>query len=83
MGVVSLHEIQPYLGEPYFAQLVIARDILYEDFPRLTPDQSLTCRHDLHGQFAAIRLQVHTEISEKEILPTKQSPSARFCLAKK
>ena len=42
LGVVSLHDIKPYLGEPDLAQLVIARDILHEDFPRLTPDQPLT-----------------------------------------
>ena len=42
MGVVSLHDIKPYLGEPDLAQLVIARDILHENFPRLTPDQPLT-----------------------------------------
>lgn len=42
LGVVSLHDIKPYLGEPDLAQLVIARDILHENFPRLTPDQPLT-----------------------------------------
>ena len=42
MGVVSLHDIKPYLGEPDLAELVIARDILREDFPRVAPDQPLT-----------------------------------------
>ncbi len=41
LGVVSLHDIKPYLGEPDLAELVIARDILREDFPRLAPDQPL------------------------------------------
>jgi chloride channel protein, CIC family len=40
-GVVSLHDIKPYLGEPDLAELVIARDILREDFPRIRPDQPL------------------------------------------
>jgi len=39
--VVSLHDIKPYLGEPDLAELVIARDILHEDFPRVAPDQRL------------------------------------------
>jgi chloride channel protein, CIC family len=41
-GVVSLHDIKPYLGEPDLAELVIARDIVREDFPRVAPDQPLT-----------------------------------------
>ena len=40
-GVVSLHDIKPYLGEPDLAELVIARDILHEDFPRVAPSQPL------------------------------------------
>jgi CIC family chloride channel protein len=42
LGVVSLHDIKPYLGEPDLAELVIARDILREEFPRTQPDQPLT-----------------------------------------
>ena len=42
LGVVSLHDIKSYLGEPDLAKLVIARDILREDFPRVAPDQPLT-----------------------------------------
>ena len=41
LGVVSLHDIKPYLGEPDLAELVIARDILRDDFPRLAADQPL------------------------------------------
>jgi chloride channel protein, CIC family len=42
LGVVSLHDIKPYLGEPDLAELVIARDILRDDFPRVGPEQLLT-----------------------------------------
>jgi CIC family chloride channel protein len=42
LGVVSLHDIKPYLAEPDLAVLVIARDILREDFPRVAPEQPLT-----------------------------------------
>ena len=42
LGVVSLHDIKPYLGEPDLAELVIARDIIREDFPRVAPEQPLT-----------------------------------------
>jgi CIC family chloride channel protein len=42
LGAVSLHDIKPYLAEPALGELVRARDILHEDFPRVTPDQPLT-----------------------------------------
>ncbi len=42
VGVVALHDIKPYLGEPDLAELVLARDILREDFPRVSPEQPLT-----------------------------------------
>ncbi len=41
LGVVSLHDIKPYLGEPELADLVIARDILRDDFPHVAPEQLL------------------------------------------
>ncbi len=42
LGVVALHDIKPYLAEPDLAELVIARDILRDDFPTVAPDQPLT-----------------------------------------
>jgi chloride channel protein, CIC family len=41
-GVVSLHDIKPYLGEPDLAELVIARDIVRDDFAHVAPEQPLT-----------------------------------------
>ncbi len=42
LGAVSLHDIKPHLGEPELAELVLARDILREDFPRVVLNQPLT-----------------------------------------
>ncbi len=42
LGAVSLHDIKPYLGESEVAELVLAGDILREDFPRLDPEQVLS-----------------------------------------
>ncbi len=42
LGVVSLHDIKPYLSEPDLAELVLVRDILREDFPRVAPESPLT-----------------------------------------
>jgi len=42
VGAVSLHDIKPFLGDPDLAGLVIASDIMREDFPRIGPRQSLS-----------------------------------------
>lgn len=42
LGAVSLHDIKPYLGEPGVAELVLAGDIVHEDFPRVSPDETLS-----------------------------------------
>jgi CIC family chloride channel protein len=51
LGAVSLHDIKPYLGQLELAELVIARDIMREDFPRIGPDQSLS---DGLGRFLGV-----------------------------
>jgi CIC family chloride channel protein len=48
VGAVSLHDIKPYLGDPDLAELVIASDIVREDFPKIGPDESL---NDALGRF--------------------------------
>jgi len=42
LGAVSLEDIKPYLQDPGLASVVVARDIVHEDFPQVTPDQSFT-----------------------------------------
>jgi CIC family chloride channel protein len=42
LGAVSLHDIKPYLGDADLASLVIASDIMREEFPRIGPKQSLS-----------------------------------------
>jgi CIC family chloride channel protein len=42
VGAVSLHDIKPYLADPGLAGLVLARDIVREDFPRTAPEEALS-----------------------------------------
>jgi CIC family chloride channel protein len=42
LGVVAMHDIKPYLGDPALAELVLARDIVHDNFPRVAPEQPLT-----------------------------------------
>ena len=58
LGAVSLHDIKPYLGQLDLAELVIARDIMREDFPRIGPDQTLSEALDLFLNNPVERLPV-------------------------
>jgi CIC family chloride channel protein len=40
-GVIPLHEIKPFLHNEQLAQLVIAQDLVVEDFPIVGPDSTL------------------------------------------
>ncbi|HEY9250921.1 MAG TPA: ClcB-like voltage-gated chloride channel protein [Rariglobus sp.] len=53
-GVIALHDIKSYLNEPDLAQLVIAADIMREDFPRLDP--ALSIDHAL-GRFLGLQAE--------------------------
>ena len=48
IGVVSLHDIKPYLDQPDLESLLIARDVMREEFPCLHPGQTL---NEALGQF--------------------------------
>lgn len=61
LGAVSLHDIKPYLGDPELAELVIAKDILREDFPRVAPTGSLSDALGRFLNFEAERLPVVAE----------------------
>lgn len=54
LGAVSLHDIKPYLGDAGVAGLVLAGDILHEDFPRVNPQQAL---NEALGLFIGSELQ--------------------------
>lgn len=41
LGAVSLHDIKPYLDQPELEGLLIARDIMGEDLPCLSPGQTM------------------------------------------
>jgi chloride channel protein, CIC family len=41
LGIVSLHDIKPFLQQPELAHVVIAADILHDNFPSIRPDESL------------------------------------------
>ena len=57
-GVISLHDIKPYLDQPELESLLIARDVMREDFPHLQPGQTMNEALDTFGQADSERLPV-------------------------
>jgi CIC family chloride channel protein len=65
LGVVSLHDIKPYLNEPEMADVIIAEDILREDFPTVTPNVPLQQALEYFGHHDGERLPVLDETDHK------------------
>jgi chloride channel protein, CIC family len=57
-GVIALHDIKRFLANPDLAGLVIARDIMHEDFPSLRPDDFLTTVFERFARHSGERLPV-------------------------
>jgi len=58
LGVISLHDIKPYLDQPELESLLIARDVMREDFPTLQPGQTMNEALDTFGRGESERLPV-------------------------
>ena len=58
VGAISLHDIKNYLNAPELAELVIAGDILREDFPFIQPTATLNEALDRFAQHPGERLPV-------------------------
>jgi CIC family chloride channel protein len=61
LGVVSLHDIKAYLNEPEMADVIIAEDILREDFPTVTPNVPLAQALEYFAHHDGERLPVLDE----------------------
>jgi chloride channel protein, CIC family len=58
LGIVSLHDIKPYLDQEELESLLIARDVMHEETPRLAPEQTMSEALDLFGMADTGRLPV-------------------------
>jgi chloride channel protein, CIC family len=74
LGVISVHDIKPYLGEPELAELVIARDILRQDFPTIPVTASLSEALTEFSHFDGERLPV---VESRESMRLEGSVSKR------
>lgn len=61
VGVVSLHDIKPFLGQPDIATGVLATDIVREEFPTISPTAQLSDALSYFTQHPVERLPVVDE----------------------
>ncbi len=82
-GVISLHDIKSYLNDPDLAQLVIARDILQDRFPTLSPKQSLAGALEQFSRHDGERLPVTEGHNGQTLLGTVSKTDLLLALAEK
>lgn len=68
VGAVSLHDIKGCLSEPEIAEVVIAGDILREDFPTITPYVSLGVALEAFAHHDGERLPVVNNTAERNLI---------------
>src|SRR5246127_441829 len=58
LGAVSLHDIKEFLDQPELGNMVIAADIMKENFPRISPDQPMADALEKFSEVDSERLPV-------------------------
>ena len=67
-GAISLHDVKNYLNDPELAGIVIARDILRDQFPTLAPEESLTDALNVFSRHDGERLPVMNNFEDRELV---------------
>lgn len=67
-GVIPLHEIKPYLHDQALAKVVIAHDLLREDFLVVTPDTSLRATLEHFGTHPFERIPVVDSLDTRRLV---------------
>ena len=67
-GAISLHDVKNYLNEPGLASIVIARDIVREQFPVLGPEESLTDALNVFSRHDGERLPVMDNFADRTLV---------------
>jgi chloride channel protein, CIC family len=68
LGAVSLHDIKGFLDQPELARMVIAADLMNEDFPRISPDQGMGTALEKFLQVNAERLPVVDDLTSRRLI---------------
>ena len=67
-GAISLHDVKNYLNDPELASIVIARDIVQEQFPSVAVDESLTDALGVFSRHDGERLPVTSDFGNRTLV---------------
>jgi CIC family chloride channel protein len=81
VGAISLHDIKNYLNAPELAELVIAGDIVREDFPSIRPSASLTDALQSFAKHQGERLPVVTDHEMRRLVGSLAKTDVILALA--
>ncbi len=81
VGAISLHDIKNYLNAPELAELVLAGDIVREDFPVIHLTASLTEALDRFARHPGERLPVVTDQESKRLIGSLAKTDVILALA--
>src|ERR1700756_4123742 len=68
LGAVSLHDIKEFLDEPELAHMVIAADIMKENFPRISPLQPMADALEKFSEVDSERLPVVESLGSQRLI---------------
>jgi len=68
LGAVSLHDIKEFLDQPELATMVIAADIMQEDFPRISPVQPMADALEKFSEVDSERLPVVDSLGSQRLI---------------
>jgi CIC family chloride channel protein len=81
IGAISLHDIKNYLNAPELAELVIAGDIVREDFPFIQPGATLNEALDRFARYVGERLPVVSNHGSKLLVGSLAKTDVILALA--
>jgi chloride channel protein, CIC family len=68
LGAVSLHDIKEFLDQPELAYMVIAADIMKENFPRISPLQPMADALEKFSEVDSERLPVVDNLASQRLI---------------
>jgi len=68
LGAVSLHDIKEFLDQPELAHMVIAADIMKENFPRISPVQPMADALEKFSEVDSERLPVVDNLASQRLI---------------
>jgi len=81
VGAISLHDIKNYLNAPELAELIIAGDIVREDFPVIPPSASLSEALDCFARHVGERLPVVSSMDGNRLIGSLSKTDVILALA--